>query len=303
MTFLHPLLLLALLVLPLAFWVTRMTPPPAKQYIFPPLKILQSIQIRRSTPARASIWLFILRFAALALIILGLAHPIWSPKMVQDGWRNNDITIIIDNGWAAYPNRSLIRETILRLGKNSFAHGHAVTLVATARQDDGSFTGPMVSHDLSLLREHLQRVRPHPWTTERAKALKDVALGGRTLLLLSDGVATDEDASFRKQLQAASRRFTLALPDRDILTLNKVSEGNSPARFMISRLGTAPTEFEIVAETAGLSLSGVIILPWPQARKASNGRATSRRPYSGKWRACRSTFLTGIRLAPPVSFC
>ncbi|MEE8657433.1 hypothetical protein CGLAMM_09350 [Acetobacteraceae bacterium EV16G] len=250
MTFLHPLLLLALLVLPFAYWVTRMAPPPAKQYIFPPLKILQSIQVRRSTPARASIWLFILRSVALALIILGLAHPIWSPKAAQDGWRNDDITLIIDNGWAAYPNQTLIRETILRLGKNSFAHGHAVTLVATARQDDGSFTGPVVSHDLSLLRAHLQRVRPRPWPTERAQALKDVALGGRTVLLLSDGVATDDDASFRAQLQSASRWFTLTLPDRDIFSLKTVGEGNHSPRFLISRLGTAPTELDVVAETA-----------------------------------------------------
>lgn len=250
MRFLHPLLLLALLVLPLAYWVTRMTPPPAKQYIFPPLKILQSIQVRRSTTARASVWLFILRSAALGLIILGLAHPVWSPKMIEDGWSRHDVTLIIDNGWAAYPNRSLIRETILRLGKNSFAHGHAVTLVATARQDDGSFTGPMVSHDLSLLRAHLQRVRPRPWLTERARALKDVALGGHTSLWLSDGVATDEDASFRTQLQAASQRFTLTLPDRDIFALETVDKGSHPARFMISRLGTAPTELDVVTETA-----------------------------------------------------
>lgn len=251
MIFLHPLILLALLVLPLVYWITRITPPPSKQRIFPPLAVLKSIRLRRTTPARASIWLLVTRLAALSLITLGIAHPIGSPKTSQNTLGNGDLTVIIDNGWAAHANRTSIRDIVLRLGKNCFTQGNALTLIATARQEDGKFTGPMVSHDLALLKEHLQRVQPRNWSTERAKAVEGVALKGHKILLIADGVATPEDARFRAELQAAKHILTLSLPSHDIFTLNRIAHPGRHPHFEIARLDSDPTDLEIVAETRG----------------------------------------------------
>ena len=46
-----PLILAGLLVLPLLWWLLRVTPPLPKRTVFPPLKLLRGLEDEEQTPA------------------------------------------------------------------------------------------------------------------------------------------------------------------------------------------------------------------------------------------------------------
>ena len=61
LTFLAPLTLLGLLVLPIIWWLLRVTPPNPKKEIFPPLRILQDVLTEEETPHSTPWWLLLFR--------------------------------------------------------------------------------------------------------------------------------------------------------------------------------------------------------------------------------------------------
>ena len=76
MIFTTPLLLLALVGLPILWWLLRATPPAPRVQSFPALRLLATLHPREETPARTPWWLLLLRLTAAALIIVGLAGPV-----------------------------------------------------------------------------------------------------------------------------------------------------------------------------------------------------------------------------------
>src|ERR1700722_15988175 len=76
MIFTTPLILLALLALPVLWWLLRATPPAPRAQNFPAIRLLVDLHPREETPARTPWWLLALRLSAAALIILGLAGPL-----------------------------------------------------------------------------------------------------------------------------------------------------------------------------------------------------------------------------------
>jgi len=75
MIFTAPWVLLALLALPVLWWLLRATPPAPRAQNFPAIRLLAALRPREETPARTPWWLLALRLAASALIILGVAGP------------------------------------------------------------------------------------------------------------------------------------------------------------------------------------------------------------------------------------
>jgi len=82
-----PIILTALLSLPVLWWLLRVTPPLPRRTLFPPLRLLRGLEDEEQTPAATPWWLLLLRLLAAALLILALADPLLgrTPKLATAG--------------------------------------------------------------------------------------------------------------------------------------------------------------------------------------------------------------------------
>src|SRR4051794_22561476 len=97
--FAAPWLLLALVALPVLWWLLRVTPPAPRRIGFPALRLLRDLPLAQETPARTPWWLLLLRILAAALIVLGLARPVLGPGGAAGG--EGPLLLVVDDGWAA----------------------------------------------------------------------------------------------------------------------------------------------------------------------------------------------------------
>ena len=97
--FAQPYLLLALLGLPLLWWLLRVTPPSPRTIRFPALRFILGLVTPEETPARTPLWLILLRMAVAALLIVGLAQPLINPTAKLTG--SGPLILVIDDDWAA----------------------------------------------------------------------------------------------------------------------------------------------------------------------------------------------------------
>src|SRR3712207_966042 len=93
--FAAPWLLLALPVLPVLWWLLRVTPPAPRRIAFPALRLLRDLPVAEETPSRTPWWLLLLRIAAAALLILGLARPVLGPGAGTAG--EGTLLLVIDD--------------------------------------------------------------------------------------------------------------------------------------------------------------------------------------------------------------
>src|ERR1700710_1885275 len=128
LTFGTPLILAALRVLPLLWWLLRAPPPWPKRMMFPPLRLLRGLQDEEQTPAATPWWLLLLRLLAAALLILALADPLLgrSPQLTAAG----PLVIVVDNGWTAARNWDGRQDLIADLLHS--AGGRPVAIIPTA---------------------------------------------------------------------------------------------------------------------------------------------------------------------------
>src|ERR1700719_1298963 len=123
-----PLILAALLVLPLLWWLLRVTPPLPRRTLFPPLRLLRGLEDEEQTPAATPWWLLLLRLLAAALLIMALADPLLgrSPKLATNG----PLVLVVDNGWTAakdWDARQALMADLLHS-----AQGRAIAIIPTA---------------------------------------------------------------------------------------------------------------------------------------------------------------------------
>lgn len=100
LAFSAPLVLGALALLPVLYYLLRLTPPRPRQISFPPLKLILDLRPKEETPARTPWWLLALRLLLAALIIMAMAGPIWNPSKQGEGGRG-PLLVIMDDGWPA----------------------------------------------------------------------------------------------------------------------------------------------------------------------------------------------------------
>ncbi|MBV1705816.1 MAG: DUF4159 domain-containing protein [Hyphomicrobiales bacterium] len=98
--FIFPGVLLALLGLPLLWWLLRATPPRPREMTFPPLKLILDLQARRQTPLHTPWWLLALRLAVAGLAIIAMAGPQLNPPPATTTARG-PLLVLIDSGWPA----------------------------------------------------------------------------------------------------------------------------------------------------------------------------------------------------------
>ena len=97
--FVNPWLFSALLLLPLIWWLLRITPPAPREVIFPPIRLLFGLGNAEQTPEATPLWLIFIRLATFSALIVGLADPLINPQGATRG--SGPLLLVIDDGWAA----------------------------------------------------------------------------------------------------------------------------------------------------------------------------------------------------------
>ncbi len=191
-----PLLLAALVALPLLWWLLKVTPPLPKRTLFPPLRLLRGLEDEEQTPAATPWWLLLLRLLAAALLIIALADPLLgrSPRLATNG----PLVLVIDNGWTAARDWDQRQSLIADLLHS--AQGRPVAIIPTAGPTPN---GLLNEGEAARLAKEL---KPMPWPGDRAAAA--AALGRfkfsapPALYWLSDGVENNS-----KPLREALHRY------------------------------------------------------------------------------------------------
>jgi len=209
-----PAILLALVLLPVLWWLLRATPPAPKAQLFPAIRLLSALKPKEETPARTPWWLLLLRMAAAGLIIAGLARPVLNAgRTVIAG--NGPALLVIDDGWAAAPDLSKRLDTAEAVLDRLERAGRPARLLTTAQGFDGQAPAMGAVMPAALLRPQVQALRGKPWPVDRTAAARALS-GEGPVFYISDGVAVPGDKAFANALtdHGAVTAFLGDLPAR-----------------------------------------------------------------------------------------
>ena len=239
MILLAPILLLGLLALPAIWWLVRATPPSPQERSFPSLIILKRLTARQEDAARSPLWLLLLRVAAVALLIIGLARPVLIARDPETS--NLPLVLVLDDGWAAMPHWNERISAALASAQPTLRNGSNVTLLHAARAPDGSMPEPFTTHDPHALSEHIARLRPQPWPVDRtalANLLRNLPKLSRSrLLILSDGLATQSDDDLQNVVTKAAITQDMRWNGCDVLLLNASNGADGALHARVDSLG------------------------------------------------------------------
>ena len=125
-----PWILGALIVLPVLWWLLRLTPPSPRIVQFPAIRLLRDLVAREETPARTPLWLLIMRLVLAALVILALAQPLLNPRAGLPG--SGPIIMVVDNGWGAGRDWPARQRTMADLIDQAERNNRDLIILATA---------------------------------------------------------------------------------------------------------------------------------------------------------------------------
>ncbi|MBV9654371.1 MAG: DUF4159 domain-containing protein [Acetobacteraceae bacterium] len=252
MIFAAPWVLLALLTLPLLWWLLRVTPPSPRRELFPAIRLLAGLDPTEEAAARTPWWLLALRVLAAGLVILALARPVLDARGTFAG--SGPVLLVMDNGWAAaadWSRRIQAADAILDRAERA---GRPVALLATAPDGTGGKPSIGVTMSAADLRARLAALRPQPWPPDRAAAA--TALGGwhadgAAVVYLGDGVADRDFAAFATSLRATG---SLTVVSSDVASTRLLLPPRSEADRLVARIGQVPRP--VPSEVAVLAQSG-----------------------------------------------
>lgn len=193
--FTSPLILLALVALPVLWYLLRLVPPKPRLIRFPPTRLLLEIEPKEETPSRTPWWLTALRLLLAALVILAAAGPLLNPPPATSR-TSGAIVLIVDSGWASaarWENRLYTANAIIARAE---AENRPVALLATAKpQKDVSLLRPLEA------REQLRLLVPSPHQPNRAEILPGLTellkrQPDASVMWLADGVDLGDGEAF-----------------------------------------------------------------------------------------------------------
>lgn len=265
--FATPLLLWGLVLLPIIWWLLRLTPPRPQRIVFPPIRLLLGLKTQENTPAHSPWWLTALRIILAAVVITALAEPILYPR--ADRVLNvGPLVLVVDNGWAAADDwqtrQDLMREEIAlaqRLGR-------AVILAPTA---PSARPQGLLRQSASDALAQVETISPMPHAPDRLALISrlEAALEGETqanVVWLADGLGSQSTAEFAAGLKALT-------PDAS-LQVYRPDAGAGPLALTAPNHGEDGLEIEIMRADKGVERRGAIIA------RALNGRVLGESPFT-----------------------
>lgn len=294
-----PLALAALIALPIIWFILRATPPAPKSAELPSLRLLDDIDPREETPDRTPWWVLLLRLAAAALAIIGLAQPVYAPAGPTEAGMSGPLLVVIDDGWAAAPRwADLIAAAdaaIEGAGRDTGVH----ILLTAPRERAMDVAERRTTQEAGRI---LDTLDPVSWPVDRADALERLEASGLQpgqILYASHGLTEGTDGDFINALSnlaptrayVASPRGALAISalqpavDGVSVTLERAS-GDGPLEAAVSAvtldgaaLATATAQFEAGSRTA----TALFALPGGALSRISRFRVTGTQGAGLTW--------------------
>ncbi|MBT5435601.1 MAG: DUF4159 domain-containing protein [Rhodospirillaceae bacterium] len=201
LAFVVPWALIALVLLPLLWWLLKVVPPMPRRVSFPAIRLLFGLDTDRRAAESTPLWLTLLRITLVALLILAVSHPLLNPS--HRSLAPGDMLVVVDDGWASardWPDRMTALRNLIALAERQ---DRMVAILTTAPRDSSApmeHSGLLTPQDTGRL---VSALVPSPWPVDRAAAAE--ALGDldsvSQVFWMTDGVATDDDSRFLATLQ------------------------------------------------------------------------------------------------------
>jgi hypothetical protein len=220
LAFTAPLILTALVILPILWWLLRAVPPAPIKRRFPGIALLLGLKDEETQADTTPWWLLLLRMIAVAAVIIGFAGPVLNPKERVAG--TGPLLIAMDASWASardWPARIKRVEIALQEASRE-GRPTAVTLLTTPSEI--TFT----TADAALV--NLPSLQPRAWADNRsdgdiAEWIDNLPSQAFDTLWFSDGL----DRGSRAQIiDAFAAKGTV-----NIVESNRPNIGLTPAKF------------------------------------------------------------------------
>ena len=199
LAFSAPLALIGLALLPVIYYLLRITPPRPRQIPFPPLKLILDMEPKNETPARTPWWLLALRLMIAGLIVLAMAGPIWNPQHSAASGRE-PLLVLLDDGWPAAPSWEQRLKVALAQVDDAARQGAPTAVIAASE-------GPReaVLSDGTHAAQKLRALKPVPYVPDRAALIAPLehflAEHPRAhLTWIADGLALGGTRAFAEKL-------------------------------------------------------------------------------------------------------
>ena len=254
--FAQPLVLLALLSLPVLWWLLRLIPPQPRRIEFPSTRLLFDIAPREETPQRTPWWLTLLRLMLAALVIIAAAGPLWNPPAATSSSKA-PLALLIDDGFPAAPTW----DARMRMAEDLIARAEAdhrgVALIPLSEPSrDVSFELPAAA------RVRLKQIKPKPYAVERADALP--ALGrflGATpeveFVWLTDGVDLGGGSDFVSALARLVEQRPMTVIEGGLATAHALSGADNAAGALTVKVLRAASGAAETGTVRALDLKGL----------------------------------------------
>lgn len=263
--FAAPWILAALVVLPVLWWLLRVTPPAPRNIRFPAIRLLFGLN-PEDTAARTPWWLLLLRLVAAALVIIALAEPLLGA--VGGRAADNRLLLVVDDSFAAAPDWGPRQAAIGTALERAERSGTRVALLPTTPTTRGEAPAATPFLPAAEIRRRVAALRPNPWAPDRAAtaAAAEGISGAAGVLYLTDGLDHGSPAAVQRLATALQRlgRVDLLLPGAE-----------QPARLL------APPRVEDGRLVLTLrQLATPLALETAVLARTADGRALARLPVS-----------------------
>ncbi|MBD3680070.1 MAG: DUF4159 domain-containing protein [Rhodobacteraceae bacterium] len=183
--FTAPLLLLALLALPILWLLLRAVPPAPIRRRFPGVALLLGLTDDETQTDKTPWWLLLIRMLAVAAVIIGFAGPVLNPEERVAG--SGPLLILMDGSWADARDWARRIERVEAALDDAAQEGRTVAVVSLTDLPAGEL--PFQSADAWSAR--LAGIEPRPWQADADDVLQwAAALEGRfESFWMSDGLA------------------------------------------------------------------------------------------------------------------
>ncbi|MEM9757098.1 MAG: BatA domain-containing protein, partial [Pseudomonadota bacterium] len=243
LAFATPALLVALVALPILWWLLRAVPPAPIRRRFPGVALLLGLTDEDSETDKTPWWLLLLRALAIAAAIIAFAGPFLNPT--EDSGRDGPLLVAMDGSWASardWPQRLERVEVTLQ---EAARRGRPLALVLLTDLPSGDLAFQTSSEAMA----RLDNLTPAAWAPdmEAATAWAEAIDGPAEVLWVSDGL----DRPGRDDLLDAFEALgpvTVVEGARDVRVIGPPQFAEGRLEVTAERLGsTDPLSIEIVA--------------------------------------------------------